>query len=303
MLLPQGLIPCSYSPFTRDNHLDVDVLRERLDSVVEGATGLHGPAHHSEMLTLSFEEWQQWTDVMIDVAGKNNLKTWSFFGTESFEKTVPYAEYAQKAGADGFILHPPYKIKYSAEAAYQYILDFANKYPNTPIIFYPTFQMDVPTDPYLAAKLAKIPNVVGLKLTRVFNIEQASELYSLTRNTENFRLVTGSLLNQYALRGLGITASFSPQSNYVHGWALELWKALQSKNWRAADTWYEKIAKLHRAFNHPGGFIHEYAGEKAAMALLGRSVGNPRRPGLPVTEEQLKVIQKALEDAGLIKTA
>lgn len=300
MLLPEGLIPCSYSPFTADNKLDLKVLRERLESVVKGSTGLHGPANHSEMVSLDFEEWKQWTDVMIDVSVKNNLKTWSFFGTESFEKTMPYAEYALKAGADGFILHPPYKVKYSAEAAYLYVRDVAKEYPDTPIIFYPNFNIDNPTDPYLAAKLAEIPNIVGLKLTRIFNIEQVSELYSLTREIEHFRFVTGSLLNMYALRGLDITASFSGQSNYIHEWSLELWNALQSKDWQAADIWYAKIAKLHRAFGRPGGYVHTYAGEKAAMTLLGKPVGNLRRPGLPVTEEQLAVIRKALKDAGLI---
>jgi len=300
MLLPEGLIPCSYSPWTADNKLDLKVLRERLESVVEGSTGLHGPANHSEMVLLTFDEWKQWTDVMIDIAGKYQLKTWSFFGTESYEKTMPYAEYALKSGADGFILHPPYKIKYSAEAAYQYISDFSKEFSDTPIIFYPNFNIDNPTDPYLAAKLAEIPNIVGLKLTRIFNIEQVSELYSMTRNNEHFRFVTGSLLNMYSLRGLDITASFSGQSNYTHEWSLELWKALQSKDWQAADIWYEKIAKLHRAFGRPGGHIHLYAGEKAAMSFLGKPVGNLRRPGLPVTEEQLVVIRKALEDAGLI---
>ena len=73
MLLPDGLIPYSYSPFTADNKLDLKVLRERLERVLEGFTGLHGPANHSEMVTLDFEEWKQWTDVMMDVARENNL--------------------------------------------------------------------------------------------------------------------------------------------------------------------------------------------------------------------------------------
>ncbi len=300
MLLPEGLIPGSYTPFTADYKLDTKVLRERLESVVEGSSGLHGPANHSEMCELDFEEWKQWTDVMVDVCSRNNLKSWSFLGAESFEKTIPYFEYAIKAGADGVILHPPYKVKYSQEAAYRYVKAIADKFPETPIIFYPNFNIDNPTNPYLAARLAEIPNIVGVKMTRIFNLEQASELYSLTRENKHFKMVTGSVLNMYSLRGLGIKSSFCAQSNYMHKWVLELWKALQSGDWQNADLWYDKIAKLHRAFNNPGGYLHTYAGEKAAMAMLGKSVGPLRRPGLPPTEEQLAVIRKALVDAGLI---
>ncbi len=301
MLLPEGLIPGSYSPFTADYKLDTKVLHERLESVVEGSTGLHGPANHSEMCELDFNEWKQWTDVMLDVCRGNKLKSWSFLGAESFEKTIPYAEYAIKAGADGIILHPPYKVKYSQEAAYQYVKAFADEFSDTPIIFYPNFNIDNPTNPYLGARLAEIPNIVGVKMTRIYNLEQASELYSLTRDNKHFRMVTGSLINMYALRGLGIKSSFCAQSNYIHKWVLELWDALQSEDWQKADLWYDKIAKLHRAFNNPGGHLHTYAGEKAAMEMLGTPVGPLRRPGLPPTDAQLAVIRHAIVDAGLIK--
>jgi 4-hydroxy-tetrahydrodipicolinate synthase len=206
-----------------------------------------------------------------------------------------------KAGADGFILHPPYKVKYSQEAAYLYARDFAKEFPDTPIIIYPNFSTEIPSDPYLVNRIAQIPNIVGTKMTRIFNIEQAGTLYSLTRNNEHFRLVTGSLINMYALRGLGIKASFSAQSNYNHAWSLELWNALQSEDWKAADHWFDKILTLHHALNHPGGHLHTYAGEKAAMDLLGISCGPVRRPGLPPSEAQIAVIKKALEDAGLLK--
>jgi 4-hydroxy-tetrahydrodipicolinate synthase len=177
-----GLIPCSYYPFTADYKLDTGVLKERLEQVVEGSTGLYGPANHSEMSSLTFEEWQRWTDVMIDVAKRNKIKTWSFFGAESFEKTMPFAEYALKAGADGFMLHPPHKVQYSPEGAYRYFRDMAREFPDTPIIFYGKFNNDNPSNPYLSARLAEIPNVVGMKMTKIFNIGQSSEVYSLTRS-------------------------------------------------------------------------------------------------------------------------
>lgn len=300
MLTPRGLIPGSYTPWTEDDQLDTETLRERLEAVTEGASGLHGPANHSEMCMLSFDEWKQWIDVMISVAKEHGLDTWAFLGTESLMKTLPYIEYAVQAGCDGIILHPPYKVEYSQDAAVEYYKTICEMYPTVPFVVYPNFNCPDGTSPYLIQRLAEIPNIVGVKMTRRFNIEQAAEIYSIVRQNPHFNIVTGSLINMYALRGFGLTSSFSAQSNYMHPWALELWKALQAGDWDAADLWYDKIAKLHRAFNHPGGYLHKYAGEKAAMAMLGKSVGGLRRPWQPPTEAQLKVIRQALVEAELL---
>lgn len=301
MLMPEGLIPGSYSPFTEDEKLDIDTLRERLESVVPGSNGLHGPANHSEMCMLTFEEWKAWTDTMMEVAKPHGLQTWSFAGAESLMKTIPYIEYALKVGADGIILHPPYKVDYSQDAAFEYFRKVTEIYPDTPFLLYPNFNCPDAQSPYLANRIAQLTNVVGLKMTRRYNIEQAGEIYSLTRNNPHFNIVTGSLINAYALRGFDLKASFSAQSNYKHDWAVKLWEAMQAKNWEEADYWYDKIALLHRALNHPGGYLHKYAGEKAAMAMLGKSVGGLRSPSLPATEAQKEIIHKALVDAGLIE--
>src|SRR3954471_24239143 len=98
MLLPEGLLPGAYTPFTADNKLNPKVLQDQLQAVVKGSGGLHGPAGHSEFASLTFDEWKVWIDVMIAVARSNKIKAWPFLGTESFEKTLPYAEYAIKAG-------------------------------------------------------------------------------------------------------------------------------------------------------------------------------------------------------------
>lgn len=300
MLIPYGLIPGSYSPFINDK-LDTALLRERLEAVTKGATGLHGPANHSEMCMLTFDEWKAWIDTMVSVAREHNINAWAFLGAESLAKTVPYIEYALEAGCNGIILHPPYKVEYSQEAAYLYYKEICERYPEVPFVIYPNFSCPDPQSPYLVARIAQLPNIVGVKMTRRFNIEQAGEIYSLTRKNPHFNITTGSLINMYALRGLGLTSSFSAQSNYIHEWALELWNALQDKDWERSDEWYDKIAKLHRAFNHPGGYLHKYAGEKAAMQMLGKNVGSLRKPQLGPTEVQMEVIRKALIESGLLE--
>ena len=42
------------------------------------------------------------------------------------------------------------------------------------------------------------------------------------------------------------------------------------------------------------------AGHKAALALLGRPVGLPRRPGIPASEEHIARIRKVFQEEGLL---
>jgi hypothetical protein len=58
MLMPVGLNPGSYSPFTADNKLDAKALERELKLVAPGSGGLHGPAGHSEFASLTSRSMQ-----------------------------------------------------------------------------------------------------------------------------------------------------------------------------------------------------------------------------------------------------
>src|SRR4051812_8443536 len=189
MLLPDGVLPGAYTPFTADNKLDEKVLAEHLQHVVTGSGGLHGPAGHSEFASLTFDEWKVWTDVMVHVAKRAKMPAWSFFGTESFEKTLPYADYALKAGADGFFVIAPFFNLYGQDAAYAYFRDLAKEYSETPIVFYPSHQTGNHFAPPTIAKLAEIPNIVGMKLSGDDRFDEVTKIILLTKNNPGFRLV------------------------------------------------------------------------------------------------------------------
>jgi len=302
MLLPEGLIPGSYTPFTDDNRLDEKVLSERLQSVVEGSGGLHGPAGHSEVASLTFEEWKVWTDVLVDVAKKAKIPAWSFFGAESFEKTVPYGKYALKAGADGFFVLAPYFNLYGQEAAYLYFRDLANEFPDTPIVFYPSLQTGNRFEPSTIAKIAELPNIAGMKLNGDYTFDQVSKIILLTRDNKTFRPVAGGLNVLYPLMcNVDIKASCSPFSNFAHEWSLNLWKAYRERDWPTLEKWQRKLSRISSVLNVSGDrHIGARAGHKAALALLGRPVGPSRRPAIPATDEHIARIRKVFQEEGLL---
>jgi 4-hydroxy-tetrahydrodipicolinate synthase len=302
MLLPEGLITSSYTPFADDYSLDVKTLRARLESVTEGATAINGPMGHGEIASLTFEEWQTWTDILMDVAREAHLQPWSFFGAESFEKTIHYANHALKAGAVGFVVLAPYFNEYGQEAACVYFRDLAKKYSDTPIIFYPSSQTGNQFSPATIARLAEVPNIVGMKLNGADTFYTIAEIIRLTRDIRDFRIVAGGYDTLYPLlRDIGIKATFSPSSAYAPDWSLRLWKAYQERDWKTADMLGQKLTRVTKAMLPPGGgHIGAHAGHKAAMGLLGKPVGLARRPGMPVTAEHLAQIRKALQEEGLL---
>lgn len=301
MLLPQGLNPGSYTPFTHDNKLNEKVLYEELERVTPGSGGLHGPAGHSEFSSLTFDEWKAWTDIMVEVAHKANIPAWSFLGTESFEKTLPYADYALKAGADGFFLINPYFNRYSQDAAYLYYRDFAKAYSDTPIVFYPSKQGGTHIEPATIARIAELPNIVGMKLSPDNSFEEIVKILALTKGKPDFKLIAGNLTMLYPmLAHVDFASSCSSMSNFSHEWSLNLWRAYKAQDWAAAEMWTQKLSRTF--FVLSTGHRHEgaRAGHKAALELLGRKMGPPRRPGLPAGEEHISRIRKVFEEEGLL---
>jgi 4-hydroxy-tetrahydrodipicolinate synthase len=302
MLQPEGMNPGSYTPFTADNKLDEKVLAEQLQHVVEGSGGLHGPAGHSEFASLTFDEWKGWTNVLVDVAKRAKIPSWSFLGAESFEKTVPYVEYALKAGASGIFMIAPYFNLYGQDAAYLYYRDMAKEFSDTPIVFYPSHQTGNHFTPATIGKIAELPNIVGMKLNGDASFDEIGKTILLTKDIKPFRWVAGGLNVLYPLMcSLDFKATCSPMSNFAHHWSLNFWRAYQAHDWPAVEKWQKKLNRVASVMNVSGDrHIGARAGHKAALALLGRPVGLPRRPGVPASDEHVAKIRKVFEEEGLL---
>jgi 4-hydroxy-tetrahydrodipicolinate synthase len=301
LLLPEGLNPGSYTPFTADNKLNEKVLYAELERVTPGSGGLHGPAGHSEFASLTFDEWKAWITIMIEVAHKAKIPAWAFLGTESFEKTLPYAEFAIKAGADGIFLINPYFNRYGQEAAYLYYRDFCKEFSDTSFVFYPSNQTGSSIDAATIGRIAEIDNIVGMKLSPDNSFEETIKIVQQTKGKPNFRMISGNLTMLYPfMSNVDFASSCSSMSNFSHEWSLNLWRAYKARDWEAAEKWTQKLSRCFFALST--GHRHEgaRAGHKAALNLLGRNVGTPRRPGIPASEEHIARIRKVFEEEGLL---
>ena len=141
-----------------------------------------------------------------------------------------------------------------------------------------------------------------MKLNGDASYDEVSKIILLTKDIPNFRWVTGGLNVLYPLmKGVDIKSSCSPMSNFAHEWSLNMWHAYLAQDWPAVEKWQKKIARIAAVLNVTGDrHVGARAGHKAALALLGRPVGLPRRPAIPASEEHIARIKKVFQEEGLI---
>ncbi|MBC2666642.1 dihydrodipicolinate synthase family protein [Novosphingobium flavum] len=302
MLLPEGLNPGAYTPFDRNGRLNQKQLAEELRLVTRGVGGLHGPSTHAEYVSLTLSDWKAWAETVIDVAQGAGVKAWPFLGSESFEKTLEQATHAMKLGADGIFVMAPYFNKYSQESAFEYYRDIASTFSDTPIVIYPSHMTGNHFSPATIARIAALPNIVGIKMAPDNEFADTAKIVLSAETNPSFNPVAGGLLQLYPLmKGVDIKASCSALSNFAHDWSLNLWTAYLAKDWPTVRKWHLKLARIAAVLSSgPGGGAQ--AGHKAAIRLLGRDVGEMRRPGLPATDEHVARIRKVFEEEGLFES-
>jgi 4-hydroxy-tetrahydrodipicolinate synthase len=197
----------------------------------------------------------------------------------------------------------PYFNLYSQEAGYLYFKDLAAEFPDTPIAFYPSVQTGNHFTPATIAKIAELPNIVGMKLNGDAPFDEVSKSVLLAKDIKNFRWVAGGLNALYPLMAsLDIKATFSPFSNFAHDWSLNMWNAYLAHDWPEVEKWQKKISRIATVMNVAGDrHVGARAGHKAALALLGRPVGLPRRPAIPASEEHIAQMRKVFVEEGLLQ--
>ncbi len=198
---------------------------------------------------------------------------------------------AEKLGVDGLLCVTPYYNKTTQEGLYQHFKASA-AVVDLPIILYNVpSRTNLNLNPATLARLAEIPNINGVKEC---NIEQVPEVISLCGAKLN--LYSGEdamVLPLLSLGGLGVisvVANVVPR--LVHD-MVQAWHAGESK--KAARLQIELVPLIKAMFCEVNPIP-----VKAALNLMGMSVGQPRLPLYGPAPENLALIKKTLAEHSLL---
>jgi 4-hydroxy-2-oxoglutarate aldolase len=145
----------------------------------------------------------------------------------------------------------------------------------------------------LVARLAKLPNIAGVKDTSA-NLVQIADTVRLTPPT--FATLAGSANFLLPALAVGAAGGILAVANFAPELCLELASAFEAGDIARARSIQQKLMPVHAAVTTRFGA----GGLKAAMEMRGYKGGYPRRPLPRLTAEQREELAKILREAELV---
>jgi 4-hydroxy-tetrahydrodipicolinate synthase len=282
------------TPF-QDGALDEAALRELVEfHVKNGTDGLVPCGTTGESPTLSHDEHKRVVEIVIDAAARR-IPVIAGTGSNSTAEAIDMTVHAAKAGADGALLVSPYYNKPTQQGLYEHFAAIAAAAPALPLILYNIMgrtAVNIETD--TVARLAKIPNIVGVK-------EASGSLDQMTSVIlacgPDFTVVSGDDSLTLPLMAVGGKGVISVLANLLPREVVELTHAALDGDWKRAREVHWKLFPICRAMFMETNPIPI----KEAMAMVGMIRAEWRLPMCPMSDANRDRLRKVLVNGGVLK--
>jgi 4-hydroxy-2-oxoglutarate aldolase len=281
------------TPFADDEAVDFDALAFNVERYA--ATGLLGYlalGSNGENRSLTEEERR---DALRCIVQRKRPDQVVMAGAtyDAQRDSERFLRDAADLGADfGLVLSPGYfRKQMTDDVLFRYFSTLADGSP-IPVVLYnaPAF-CGVTLSPALVGRLAAHSNIVGMKDSAASGIESF-----LPYESESFHVLAGSANFLFAAMMGGSIGGTVSLANSFPEIALELFRCGQARDKAKGPPLQERVTRINQAIAGPYG----PAGVKAAMTLAGYKGGIPRRPLLPLTDEQVGALRAVLVGEGLV---
>ncbi|KRE59965.1 5-dehydro-4-deoxyglucarate dehydratase [Paenibacillus sp. Soil750] len=269
------------TPFDLQEQVDEKALQANINFLVEnGLDSVFVCAGSGEYQSLDIKEYERVVTVGVaTVAGKVPI----FAGAGgNVREAVERVQLAEKLGADGLLLLPPYLIIPEQEGLFNYYRTLAQS-TSLPVIIY---QRDNAIFTLVTLeKLANLPNVIGFKDglgNFELNIEFVQSLGSRLQWMNGMPLAE---LTMPAYSALGYLSYSSAISNYIPQVSRTFYTSLLSGDRATVSSIYQEvILPIHRIRQLRKGYAVSLI--KAGMNIVGLPVGLEVRTPLVQVERE-----------------
>ncbi|MBI3029147.1 MAG: 4-hydroxy-tetrahydrodipicolinate synthase [Candidatus Rokubacteria bacterium] len=289
----QGSLVALVTPF-RDGKVDEPRLRELVEFHVANGTDAIIPCGTTgESPTLSHDEHKRVVEIVIEAA-RRRVPVVAGTGSNSTAEAIDLTAHARKAGAAGALVVNPYYNKPTQEGLYRHFRAIAEAV-DIPILVYniqSRTAVNVETD--TLARLAKIPNIVGVK-------EASGSLDQMTQVIlacgPDFSVLSGDDNLTLPLMAVGGRGVVSVVANIVPRDTAEMTHAALEGDWKRARDLFHRLFPLCRAM-----FIETNPiPVKEAMAMLGMIAPEFRLPLCRLADANRERLKTILQQFGLLK--
>lgn len=288
----QGSITALITPF-RNGMVDEPAFQRLVQWQIEQGTDAVVPCGTTgESPTLSHQEDMRVTALCVEVA-KGKAPVIAGTGSNSTEEAILLTTHAKQAGADAVLIVTPYYNKPTQEGLYQHYKAIHDAV-DIPIIIYNipgrcAVDMTVET----MARLAKLPNVVGVK-DATADLQRPAKTRAAIG--PEFTQLTGEDATVLPFLAQGGHGAISVTSNVAPRQCADLHDAWQRGDVTTAQQINERLMPLHQAL-----FVETSpAPVKYAASLLGLCENQVRLPLVSVTRQTERRVWEAMAQAGLV---
>lgn len=295
----RGNFPAVVTPFTKNGEIDEKRFVANLELLVaEGAHGVVVAGSNGESWALKGPERLALFKLAKEAVGRQ-VTVIGGTGSIPTGDVVELTKAARGTGVDGVMIMPPYYCGASRREVVEHFRMISDE-AKTPILVYNSPKstgVDIVAD--FAAELARLEWVVGIKQSTLdFTVFEQT----VAACGDDLVVFTG----HSAKRGLaavlagavGFVSSLDPHVLGREG--ISLFELAVAGEYEKARQVQMRTLALDRGV---GGIASGPAVMKAAMNLLGRPGGYPRRPLLEASASEKEKIRKVLDELGLFSQA
>jgi len=282
-----GTFTALVTPF-RNGEVDVEALEGMVEFQIQhGVSGLVPCGTTGETPAMSEAEDRLVVETVVRVTN-GRVPVIAGTGSNSTDMAIKYTKMAQEVGADGSLQVTPYYNKPNQEGMYRHFAAIAES-TDLPLVLYNIpGRTGVTISAETLARLAEIPNVVGVK-DSTLSMNMIADVVSLCG--EEFDVLSGDDPMTLPLVALGGRGVISVASNVAPGAVSDLVKALMEGDWeRGRELHYELLPLFRTLFIETNPIP-----VKTAASLLGLCSDEMRLPLVPMEGENLRVLQETLE--------
>ena len=295
--VPHGILPAMITPMTKDYKVNIPALRKLIDYMIDGGVhGIFAIGTTGEFYALTNDEYREVLEVTVDqvagrvpvYAGCNSIGT-----RQSIELTHIAAEVG---GISAISVLTPYFISLTQDEIYNHFRTIAENTDLNIILYDNAPKTHMTIKPATVAKLADLPNVVGIKDSTGDLTNTADIIGRTTRAGKDFHVMMGRDSLIHAALCYGATGAVAAAANVAPKLCADIYNKYMAGDIKGSLEDQYNLVPLRVAFGL-GSFPTVI---KEALELVGIEAGPCAMPTGVMADEEKVQLKKLLKNMGLI---
>ncbi len=287
-----GSMVAIVTPFANGS-VDQQALRALVEFHLQNGTDAIIPCGTTgESATLSHAEHDQVVELVVE-AVNGRVPVIAGAGSNNTAEAIRLSRHAKEAGADGVLLITPYYNKPTQEGLFQHFSAIASKVEIPMVVYNVPSRTGTDMLPSTVARLAKIPEIVGIK-EATGSMVRATEL--VTSCGPDFAVISGDDGTFFPMLCVGGKGVISVTANIVPDLMASLYDNFTAGDYAAARGLHHRLLKLIQAM-----FIETNpVPVKESLGMMGKVKLELRLPLCPLSAGSRETLRSVLREYALI---